>query len=113
MKIMFEEKDMIDFIKWYDEKSKMDCHLTFKEEFDEWISLQNTSHNTRLEGYKKLADEFYPYHKARSLWSTPSLAFKVKYEELSIKGDEQNTAAKIDNLNPDKYGFEFYLKNGE
>ena len=37
----------------------------------------------RLKKYKKLAKDFYSYHKMRSIWNGPSLGFKVRYELLA------------------------------
>ena len=33
---MYTKEQMIDFIKWYDDKKEEDCHRTFLEEFNEW-----------------------------------------------------------------------------
>ena len=46
MKLVFGEKDMVEFVKWYDSKSESDCHRTFEEELSEWVKLQNTSSNS-------------------------------------------------------------------
>jgi hypothetical protein len=40
MKLVFDSKDMIEFVRWYDGKKEKDCHRTFEEELSEWVKIK-------------------------------------------------------------------------
>ncbi len=40
----FDKEDMINFVKWYDNKTEDKCHRTFEEEFIEWLQTEQNSH---------------------------------------------------------------------
>jgi len=62
MKLVFDRNDMIEFVKWYDSQDEDSLKRTFEEDFNCWLSLQNTSSNI---DYAKCLQEL----KAQVKWN--------------------------------------------
>lgn len=48
MKTVFDVDDMINFVRWYDDKLESECHKTYEEELAEFVGpvcINNTKSN--------------------------------------------------------------------
>ena len=90
MELVFNKKDMIAFVKWYDSKPESKCHETFEQELTEWLTLQNTSHNSDYTKLPKLSDIVKELEKTG--WLHP------EYKGIAIEENRYNGIEVVLNM---------------